>query len=187
MRDIAKHSAWNLAKYHKIRQEVITLLGGECVDCGSKAKLEFDHNDPQTKTFTISALLTYSWKRIEPEITKCVLRCKECHLQKSKRNKELRGGQNRLPENSYRHGTARMYHYRACRCSQCKTAASLYKRKELKVDEIVSADQSDSGVRSRRVTAHGTRSGYRNCGTPKCAECRAAQSRYMKEWRARKV
>jgi hypothetical protein len=44
-----------LAHYYRVKEKLIEELGGECVVCGTKEELEFDHVDPATKLFTIGA------------------------------------------------------------------------------------------------------------------------------------
>ncbi len=57
-----------------------------CVDCGETdiRVLEFDHVRGD-KTLTIARLLDYatSWATIEAEITKCEVRCANCHRRKT--------------------------------------------------------------------------------------------------------
>lgn len=62
------------------------LLGKVCIDCGTKEDLEFDHLDPSTKWK--HNFWSYSPKRIEAELEKCVVRCKTHHLEKTLKNKE---------------------------------------------------------------------------------------------------
>jgi len=53
-----------------------------CVDCGEDDLrcLEFDHDDPSSKSFMISqAIGVFSWARILTEIAKCSVRCASCH------------------------------------------------------------------------------------------------------------
>ena len=56
-----------------------------CVDCGeiNTVLLEFDH--VEGKEFTIAQAVSkgYSWKRIQSEIQKCVVRCVSCHRLKT--------------------------------------------------------------------------------------------------------
>lgn len=134
------HSAWNLANYYRKRQYYIDYLGGCCVDCGSTEDLQFDHADPAAKSFTIGNYVTHSAEKVEAELAKCVLRCKRCHLEKSKINKELGGGQNKLPEEAFQHGTMRMYVTKKCRCIPCRRAKTLYYKKILKIDEVISPE-----------------------------------------------
>jgi len=56
--------------------------GGKCVICGYKkcySALEFHHNDPNEKDFTISKYPNRSFDRIKKELDKCVLVCSNCH------------------------------------------------------------------------------------------------------------
>lgn len=61
------------------------LLKG-CEVCGFKAQhscqLDLDHRDPNTKTYKGSHKsydAGWSWERIEAELAKCVVTCKNCH------------------------------------------------------------------------------------------------------------
>jgi hypothetical protein len=75
------------AKEHdaKVRHEnqlklVAYLEEHPCVDCGFSniLALDFDHVRGK-KSHSISEMLAYSWKRIEAEIKKCEVRCRNCH------------------------------------------------------------------------------------------------------------
>lgn len=83
------HRAYNLARYHRIRNEYIEAKGGKCIDCGIEDGLEFDHVDPSTKTLNIGKLLNVSKAKRDAEIEKCVLRCKPCHQRKSIENGDI--------------------------------------------------------------------------------------------------
>jgi 5-methylcytosine-specific restriction endonuclease McrA len=65
------------------RLEAIAYLGGECVHCGRKRDLEFDHVDPRTKALPSNRLMTASKAAFWAEIRKCQLLCKRCHIRKS--------------------------------------------------------------------------------------------------------
>ena len=41
--------------------------------------LQFDHIDPATKQYNVSAITTYAWKTIIAEIKKCRVLCFRCH------------------------------------------------------------------------------------------------------------
>jgi 5-methylcytosine-specific restriction endonuclease McrA len=98
-------------RYHERRAKLIDLLGGECVGCGSREDLQFDHRDPAGKTLEISRQITYSLEVVLAEIEKCQLLCGSCHKQKT------------LDERGrIQHGTIGMYRHRRCRCEPCKSA-----------------------------------------------------------------
>ena len=61
-------------------------LGKGCEACGFEAKhscqLDLDHIDPSTKTYKGSHRSYdpgWSWERIQAEIAKCTVLCKNCH------------------------------------------------------------------------------------------------------------
>lgn len=64
-----------------------------CVDCGYRAHwdaLEFDHADDSKKKTTVASLMYASWKVIKEEISKCVVRCANCHAIRTRaREREL--------------------------------------------------------------------------------------------------
>lgn len=67
------------------RRAIEFLLAHPCVDCGEKdiVALQFDHL--RDKKFNVSTMIANgsSWKRIEAEIAKCVVRCANCHRLKT--------------------------------------------------------------------------------------------------------
>ena len=82
----------------------------KCCKCGSTDSLEFDHIDPAQK-FT-HRIFSLSHDRIQAELGKCQLLCKDCHVEKT--NSDL-----------YKprvHGTVTMYRKEKCRCDLCKQA-----------------------------------------------------------------
>ena len=74
-------------EYDKIRrnthkQKAICSMGGKCSKCGydkCPASLDFHHINPLEKDSTIKSLMDKSWKKIEKELTKCILLCSNCH------------------------------------------------------------------------------------------------------------
>jgi hypothetical protein len=60
-----------------------------CVDCGEDdiLVLEFDHRDRNEKTSEISKMIRQriSMKRVAEEISKCDVRCANCHRRKSQK------------------------------------------------------------------------------------------------------
>lgn len=107
-----------LARYHERRKQAVEKLGGKCIDCGTTEDLEFDHADSKTKEFNVAKIWSYKQERFEAELSKCVLRCHKCHVEKS-RQYDWRivdhgggvSGKNR------------------CKCELCKAKKSEYNRK----------------------------------------------------------
>lgn len=107
---------WQLAKYYRIRMEILIHLGNKCVKCESTTDLEIDHIEPSSKSFDISRNFTMSKPKLYDELNKCQLLCNHCHLEKSL-----------LEQRTPNHGTWGMYK-RGCRCNDCKTFVSSYMR-----------------------------------------------------------
>jgi hypothetical protein len=112
--------AWKQAR----RDRLIEMLGGKCVRCGATEDLEFDHIDPSTKVFAVSAGLSRAWDALVEEASKCQLLCKPCHVAK--------GAEDR-PE--LKHGTYHVYWYWNCRCDLCK-AANARKSADLRAKKL---------------------------------------------------
>lgn len=84
MKDREYHREYSKNYYYKRKHELFDKLGGKCAKCGSTEHLEFDHIDPENKSFNISKLLNHSKNAVDEELSKCQLLCHDCHLQKSK-------------------------------------------------------------------------------------------------------
>ena len=69
-----------------IREILIEKLGGKCIECGCTETLEFDHIDPSTKSFNISAGYIKPKEVLLEEVAKCQLLCNKCHIEKSKKD-----------------------------------------------------------------------------------------------------
>lgn len=80
---------YHKSRYSKRIKEMKDYLGGECVKCGSVDNLEFDHIDPKLKAFSITRKWNRKWSILEPELNKCQLLCKNCHLKKQNSNASL--------------------------------------------------------------------------------------------------
>jgi hypothetical protein len=74
------------------RRELVNrckLEAGACHDCGLQItehnlyKFDYDHRDPTSKRFTLSAAKTYSEETILAEIAKCDVVCKNCHADRT--------------------------------------------------------------------------------------------------------
>jgi 5-methylcytosine-specific restriction endonuclease McrA len=104
------------------RQKYINMMGGKCVQCGSTKDLQFDHKNPKHKNHDLNDIKDGDEDRITKELAKCVLLCPNCHLQKTKDNKE-HVNKDKQPS---RHG--KIWHYKryGCRCRKCRLAMRLY-------------------------------------------------------------
>lgn len=60
------------------------LENNPCVDCGESDPrvLEFDHVKGKKK-FNLGGCRSYAWKTVQKEITKCQVRCANCHRRKT--------------------------------------------------------------------------------------------------------
>lgn len=108
-----------IKRYNK-RKFYESLLGGVCVNCGSDKQLEFDHVFPEDMLFRIGNHIDCSIEKVLPELQKCQLLCRSCHINKTIAD----SGDNLLA-----HGTAAMYTNHGCRCEQCRAVWSKYTRK----------------------------------------------------------
>jgi hypothetical protein len=72
------------------REILLEKLGGKCVQCGSTKALEFDHIDPSTKSFNISAGYNKPKDVLEKELAKCQILCNKCHIEKTKKDSKFR-------------------------------------------------------------------------------------------------
>lgn len=112
------------------RAFIFERLGGECANCGSKDRLEVDHIDPTIKKWDVARaqFLDGPLDRILEEIAKCQLLCHDCHVAKSKKNRDFGGGHNKVIDPQ--HGTAVMY-TKKCKCSECREWKRRYRVKEV--------------------------------------------------------
>lgn len=112
------HNEYELARYHRNRDEAIRAKGGKCVICGSTKQIEFDHIDPKDKSFNIAKMWSYSPSLIKAELEKCQLLCFLCH--KEKTFAPVRAAR--------KHGTWAMYRRAKCRCDICRDFFNEYRR-----------------------------------------------------------
>jgi hypothetical protein len=85
---IQRNSRVLLARRRKWVQRLCEyLLAHPCVDCGEADPivLEFDHVDRATKLQTVGFLAGrgYPWTTVEVELTKCDVRCANCHRRRT--------------------------------------------------------------------------------------------------------
>jgi 5-methylcytosine-specific restriction endonuclease McrA len=109
----SKHAENELNRYYERRQLGIDKLGGMCVRCNSIDNLEFDHIDPRTKEFNLSANWSCLLSKWLTELDKCQLLCTDCHKIKT--------------AESSTHNRWRYLRYK-CRCLVCKEDYSIYRR-----------------------------------------------------------
>ena len=81
----AYYCARHAVEVKRIERKAVAkyILGGVCVACGTKKRLEFDHVDPSTKSFNISECAGRTWESFMEEVGKCQLLCRPCHIEKS--------------------------------------------------------------------------------------------------------
>lgn len=149
-----------------------TLLGNKCNVCCSVDRLEIDHIDWKTKKFDISSVFSRTESRFLEELAKCQLLCKTCHIEKTKKDVcEMRTGFSDLP-----HGYVR-YNERKCRCEICVKGIRDYTRNYRKL--------KNPDYKMRTPSVCGTRSMYtKGC---RCLDCKAANSKYFKDLKLRRL
>lgn len=95
------------------------LEGQACGWCGATNELEFHHRDPSTKLN--HRIWSWSSKRIEHELRKCIVLCRPCH------DKGHAQAQRIEAELRHPHGTQQRY-WLGCHCDLCRTANREYER-----------------------------------------------------------
>ena len=111
------HREYQRKRYHRRRDSAIKQLGGQCVICQSTKNLEIDHIDRTKKSYKVSNLGGLSERKLQSELKKCQLLCRDCHSKKT----ILETGRKLAKGN---HGTVSTYRY--CRCKECKRAKRDY-------------------------------------------------------------
>lgn len=122
------------------RARLIKLSGGVCARGCGQPGVEFNHRDRTEKRFGLDKRgMDRKWSTVLEEWAKCELLCVEHHLEYTRQqyaNGEIRPWNDR----TYRPqvcGTARSYEEARCRCDQCRTAKSMYRRKEVSYAEVI--------------------------------------------------
>lgn len=168
--------AYNRAKYYeyRLRDMEYVAKGGpvECAQCGSIDSLEFDHIDPALKSFNINTRKSHRQKSYLEELDKCQLLCAPCHRAKTA-----------VEHEGFEHGTVYGFMKKRCNCGKCEA------RKREWNDARNEARRGLSVPSSRRryglASDHGERITYtRGC---RCDLCRAANTAYERERKARKA
>jgi hypothetical protein len=76
------HCSYTLAKGQDNRKYMLAKLGDKCINCGFdkwKASLDIHHKDPTKKDVAFSVARYWSREKIDKELNKCVLLCRNCH------------------------------------------------------------------------------------------------------------
>lgn len=76
------HCKSTLSKGQDNRKYMLAVLGGQCINCGFdkwKASLDIHHLDPSKKDVAFSVARYWSKDKIDKELKKCVLLCRNCH------------------------------------------------------------------------------------------------------------
>lgn len=120
-----------MVRYYRVRNEILAKLGGRCVKCGSRERLEIDHIDPLKKSDDISRISNVSMERIMAEVSKCQVLCNGCHIIKT-----LADNGRKAAKGS--HGTLSSYRY--CKCEQCREAKASYHRRYRETHKRVTVD-----------------------------------------------
>src|SRR5271157_4402290 len=109
--------------FAKRRAKQVARFGGMCQRCGSTKDLEFAHRERGTKIIAAKGFrgaVSWSWalERIELELKKCDLLCRECHMKDTSE-------ENTTP---IVHGTWQGYKRtkNPCRCAACTKANAAY-------------------------------------------------------------
>lgn len=91
-----------------------------CIDCGSTDRLELDHVDPEIKV--TNSVWSWSKKRRETELAKCVPRCHDCHAKRS--SSQFKEWYSKPTT----HGTISAYLKRKCKCDICVAFYKVWRR-----------------------------------------------------------
>lgn len=72
----------SIQRQHKLRERALLYLGNRCTKCGYHeypCALDLHHVDAGQKDVAFRTWRTWSWERLEIELQKCILLCKNCH------------------------------------------------------------------------------------------------------------
>lgn len=150
---------------YKLKMDLLkSMLGNECRRCKSTKDLEFDHIDPETKSFTIANRWNDDLETLKDELDKCQLLCFDCHVSKSRSDYNDRVTSGKLVVKPFTHGSSYAWMRLKCLCDICLEAKkqsnsirSKGKRNSYNVDVV-----------------HGSaRSYYRGC---RCDDCKLANT-----------
>jgi len=77
-------TGWSTKKITKLKQkrkrwEYIQDSKRPCLFCGCEKNIEFHHINPTEKESSVTSLSSWSYKKINEELSKCWCLCRECH------------------------------------------------------------------------------------------------------------
>ena len=72
-----------MERYYRRKEVLLDALGRECAHCGSTDNIQFDHIDPETKSWDILTEWSKALRLQLEEVKKCQPLCKDCHKIKS--------------------------------------------------------------------------------------------------------
>lgn len=76
------HNEYTMKLGREKRQYAVAKLGGKCIHCGFDkwlSSLDIHHLNPEVKDSKFAQMRGWSLTRIDKEIEKCVLLCRNCH------------------------------------------------------------------------------------------------------------
>jgi hypothetical protein len=79
-----------ISRRKELLEEAKEKLGGECVWCGSRENLEFDHIDDAKKKYNVSNAVRNTRETFWSEVEKCQLLCSCCHSKKTTAQKRAK-------------------------------------------------------------------------------------------------
>lgn len=79
---------YQLKRYHGRKKQAIKMLGGKCSVCGTTKNLEFDHKDPDKKSWNVTKLWSVPEAEFKSEVKKCKLLCNKHHRERTSKQRE---------------------------------------------------------------------------------------------------
>lgn len=70
------------ARIKRHREAGFELLGGVCMVCGTHDYLDTHHRRGTEKLFSLAGHWSRSWETLVPELLKCDLLCRVCHIER---------------------------------------------------------------------------------------------------------
>lgn len=111
------HREYQRRRYTERLEACLSALGGVCTICESAEELEFHHVDQSTKLHDVTYMLSkYSQTKIDEELAKCVLLCKDHHAGET------------AHQNSVEHGGGLTGKKKNCMCELCEPLKKAYMR-----------------------------------------------------------